>query len=278
MAGENHRRRQQPMARGQRDHMARGRSREATRRRDGDYARGQSAEMDRERLKRRNAARRRRILRRQRRFFMLVVVIATLCLLLLVLRVCGFFEERAKTTTMTLNEDGSITFEELAEVHDASTDEVKAFIKEAIKGYNKEHKGRNVRLERIDEDDGIVYVRSYYRSAAVYAEFTELECFAGSLEDAEAGGYEISEVYAAVKDGKKGKVVNIDEVVADREALCLIVGQNIRVVLPREPAYVTDNATTVDGNVVTINTGDDDAPCSTIAVYPRAVEEGEGGD
>ncbi len=276
MAGENYKRRQQPASRTRRDHPVRGQTRDTARRQGGNRTRAQAEGLTREQLKRRNAAKRRKILRRQRRIFMIFAGIVLLFFLILLLRACGFFEERADATTMTLNGDGSITFEEVAGVEGASTDEVKAFIKEAIKSYNKEHKGRNVRLERIDEDDGVVYVRSYYKSAAVYAEFTELECFAGTLEEAEEAGYEISEVYAVVKDGKKGKTADINEVISDKSLSCLIVGQNIRTVLPTVPSYVTDNATSVEGNVVTINTGDEDALCTTIVIFdPDADKQDE---
>ncbi len=223
--------------------------------------------MTREQTKRYHAAKRRKTLRRQRRILLLCLAVIAFLFFLLILRACGVFEERAAETTLTVNADGSITFEEIAAISDASADEVKAFIKDAIKTYNRENKGGRVRLKRIHEKDGTIYVRSVYSDAKVYADFTGLTLFSGTIAEAQADGYDLSDIYASVKEGKKGSVTEISEVLSDKRDSCLIVEQNISVVVPGEICYVTDNATEVDGNAVRIQTGDEKAVTTTAIIY-----------
>ena len=223
--------------------------------------------MTREQLKRYNAKKRRKILRRQRRVFLACLAAWFILTILLILRLFGVFEERAETTTLTVNEDGSITFEEVAVVSDASADEVKAFIKDAIRTYNKEQGKRLVRLKRISEKKGTVYARSTYADAACYADFTGLELFSGTIAEAQSSGYDLSDIYARVSDGKKGSLKEISEVLSDKHAQVLIVGQNLCVCVPGDIRFVTDNATKVDGNLVTINTGDEKSLVTTAIIY-----------
>ncbi|MBQ7677106.1 MAG: hypothetical protein IJT32_02610 [Lachnospiraceae bacterium] len=228
--------------------------------------------MTREQMKRYHAARRRRILRRQRRIFLMCSAAVLLVLFLFILKACGFFEKRSEVTTFAIHTDGSVTFEEVADVGDASGDEVRKFVKDAVKAYNKESKTKGVRIERFAEKDGHVYVRTYYKDADTYAAFTGLKCFAGSIADAKREGVDLSDVYVSVAEGQKGKTASIDEVLADGTKSVLMLEQNIRVVLPGTIFYVTDEATTVEDNAVLISTGDEETVVPVFIIYENDPE------
>ncbi len=122
---------------------------------------------------------------------------AALCMVLLLpvlLTSCGTTSSDVKNSSrVELTKNGKI-IEYTVEDFSASNydiDELKDFVEDEIKAYKSENKGRiNVRTERVRNDTAYLTVR--YNSTETYAAFNDVECFAGTLEEAEEAGYDVS--------------------------------------------------------------------------------------
>ncbi len=122
---------------------------------------------------------------------------ATLCMALLLpvfLTSCeSTASEVRDSSRVELTKNGKI-IEYTVEDFSASNydiDELKDFVEEEIKAFESENKGRiHVRRER--EKNDTVYLTVRYNKVATFAAFNDVECFAGTLEEAEEAGYEVS--------------------------------------------------------------------------------------
>ncbi len=122
---------------------------------------------------------------------------ATLCMALLLpilLTSCGSTTTDTKDSSrVELTKNGKI-IEYTVEDFSASNydlDELKDFVEAEIKAYKSDNKGRiNVRKEKVK--NGIAYLTVRYNKVATYAAFNDVECFAGTVAEAEEAGYDVA--------------------------------------------------------------------------------------
>lgn len=179
--------------------------------------------------------------------------------------------EKAAVTTLHVNDNGSITLEELGvldgnmkkkELRQAFTDEITAF----------NTSGRmHVALDEVDLDKfGNVYIRTSYRTAEDYAGYSGYECFTGTVGDAVAAGYDFSSAFMLVTGHAKASGLEADLVKSDTSSKCLIIRENIQVTVPGTILYVSDLSTQViasDTVLITQRDGNQDATDLVYIIY-----------
>ncbi|MBR1634121.1 MAG: hypothetical protein IJ682_03560 [Lachnospiraceae bacterium] len=188
------------------------------------------------------------ILKRRRRWLVTAIAGAVAAVVLLVVFLTGGFEKKASETTLTVKADGSITFEEVDVVNSSvSESEIVSYSKEAIAAYNEENKtGGAVKFKKCDVSDGVVYLKTVYKDAQTYADFTGLNFFAGTVEQAQKEGFSFNASFVTVSDGKKGKVAKAADVKADGTKKVVVLDQPVAVVVPSSVTCVSDEGTSVE--------------------------------
>lgn len=214
-----------------------------------------------------------KILRRRRRLLIGAIVAVIAAVILLVLALRGTFYKKADTTTLKLNSDGSVVFEEVTKLsenyYDAS--DLKSFIKSTIKEYNDENGSGSVKLKYFTSSVDQVYCRTTYKSVDVYEDFTSYYAYAGTISDAtDSEGLDFNDSFVSVSSGKKGDTAKVSKVTETGDNNVLVLEENCTVVVPGNILYVTDKGTTVsddDTVVISASDTDDDAVVRTYIVY-----------
>ncbi|MBQ9631959.1 MAG: hypothetical protein IJV04_03475 [Lachnospiraceae bacterium] len=212
-----------------------------------------SGSLSRDHARLKNRKKRITILKRRRRFLLLGLAAAVSGLILGAMAALGFFDKPAEETTLTLKNDGTIVFEEIETSESgASEKEVVDYAKETIEEYNEKVDEKAIHFGRCSVSDGQIYLKTTYRDAAAYADFTGLSLFEGTASEAAKEGYLFNETMVAVKDGEKKKQVKKTEV-KESEDRVMILNQPIRVVLPSPVKYLSrDDTQLISPNSVKI--------------------------
>ena len=223
-------------------------------------------------VKQNRVTRRQKALRRRRMIVAAAAVILLAAIVAIVCAVTGVFEKRAQKSTLTLQEDGSVVFEEVAAFDGEHYDkgELKSYAREQIEAYNTENGKGKVKLERVAVKDGVSYMRVRYASAEDYQKFTGYEIFAGTIAKAQEAGYTFQDSFAAVKDKEKGETASVEDVISDTKAKTLILRENVTVQVDGTLLYVSEESTTVEGkSTLTIAQvdGNQDATSLTYIIY-----------
>lgn len=120
----------------------------------------------------------------------------------------------ASETTLTLNNDGSIIYEEVVELapeYDAS--KLKSFAKGEIKKY-KPDDGEYVSLRGVKVNGNQAYIKTEFSSYKAYTDFTGYDTFYGTVSEAKAKGYDVeSNVSESVKLTGDEKIFIIKQIV-----------------------------------------------------------------
>ena len=213
-------------------------------RRRSEFRRAESVSGSRNEAKLKNKKKRRAILKARRRALALCLAAACCVGIVVVLALQGAFDPMAEETTLTVRSGGDLMFEEVAAVEsDTSKQEVVSYAQEQVRAYNEKIGERSVRFKKCSVSDGQVYLKTMYKDAATYADFTGLTCFCGTVEDAGEAGYLFNETFVGVADGKKGKKVSKSDVKKDGDRQVLILSQPISVAVPSDVVYLTRSET-----------------------------------
>lgn len=182
------------------------------------------------------------------------VAVAAIFVLLLVMSALGVFGKKASTTTVTLKSDGTVVFEEVVEV-DSKTDksEVKKYAKETIDEYNLSKGSNMVKLNKVSTSGNRIYLKTTYKDAECYSDFTSYEFFVGTIKEAEKAGYVFDGTFSKVKSGKKKGTIEVSKVTKDSSDNVIILDQGISVVVPGKIKYVSETFTETVGNKVNIS-------------------------
>ncbi len=220
-----------------------------------------------ERKRRRAAAeRKRRIIRRRRRILLGSILLVLILFVLLVLKLTGAFYSKSNETTLSIQEDGSVIFEEILDTSEASYDssELKSFVKAEIKAYNKAKDERLITLEKYKVSDDRIYLRTKYDSVSVYSDYTSYWLVDGSVDEMVENGYDFSDTFVTVTDGQKGDIADAATISAT-SAKALLIKENVIVKLPGTVLFVTDDSTEmIDDTTVSISQTDGNSDASNI--------------
>lgn len=216
--------------------------------------------------------RRDEIIRKQRRMLVGGIAVVVAAVALIVCVVLGVFEQRAEVSMVTLEDDGTVTGEEIETLGEDyySKNELKAFVKDAIDAYNEQAGEKAVRLKKLSVKGEEAYLRTTYKSAEDYQAFNGFLFFAGSLKAAGEAGYDFSDVFVSVQDGKKGDAVSPEDIMKDTSVKVIVLRQNVTVQVPGKILFVSERDTKIQSDdTVTISPadGNPDATGLTYIIY-----------
>ena len=220
---------------------------------------------------RRNNKRRQEIRNRVR-----IILIAIIVIMLVILAIFGISKlagggKLPETSTLTVNEDGTIVLEEVATIDEEEDySDAKEYTNELINDYNTSGAG-GVTLNKYKTKSDTVYVKTSYTSYSTYADFTGYDMYSGSIGSYYDMGGELAGTFCEVEDGvKSDQLVQCAEFDGEDTLKLLMVKENITVKVPGTIRYVSSENTTVTGTdtvVIAPADGNTDVAAATYIIY-----------
>ena len=208
------------------------------------FRRVENSNMTRDQAMLKNKQARMAILKRRRRWLIAVMAAVVILVVFFAAFLMGAFDRKADVTTLTVCRDGSIVFEErMNPDENPDGEKLRSFVKETIDEYNASAKAGDVRLKKCEVSGNQVYLKTFYRNAKVYHDFTGLTFFVGTIEEAAKAGYELQVPMVSANGGKKGNRMQWKELQKNKTGKILIVDQAIDIVVPQPIVAVSDEGT-----------------------------------
>ena len=150
------------------------------------------------------------------------------------------FGVRGSSTGVTVDETGWIT-EEIVEnrgAEDYTEEELISFIQDQVDRYNRQKESDAVKLNSCMAQGNSVKISMGYASFQDYAEFNQVVCFNGTLQEAADAGYELDRNWYE-PNGTKGDMGIIQE--RFKEWKVFIISEPIHVKVSDKILYASDN-------------------------------------
>ena len=146
--------------------------------------------------------------------------------------------------TIALQRNGKI-LEAAVETFDQSyykEDELNSYIQNAVDDYTAEHGKKSVSVTESKVEEKKAYLTLQYENAETFQDFSGIECFSGSIVEAQSAGYDFEQDFYPVTDGKADKkTVRGSSLLEDDDLKVLIVKENSDLIVP----YVSTEGTEV---------------------------------
>lgn len=150
--------------------------------------------------------------------------------------------------TIALQRNGKI-LEADVETFDQSyykEDELNSYIQNAVDDYTAEHGKKSVSVTESKVEEKKAYLTLQYENAETFQDFSGIECFSGSIVEAQSAGYDFEQDFYPVTDGKADKkTVRGSSLLEDDDLKVLIVKENSDLIVPGKIAYVSTEGTEV---------------------------------
>lgn len=150
--------------------------------------------------------------------------------------------------TIALQRNGKI-LEAAVETFDQSyykEDELNSYIQNAVDDYTAEHGKKSVSVTESKVEEKKAYLTLQYENAETFQDFSGIECFSGSIVEAQSAGYDFEQDFYPVTDGKADKkTVRGSSLLEDDGLKVLIVKENSDLIVPGKIAYVSTEGTEV---------------------------------
>ena len=150
--------------------------------------------------------------------------------------------------TIALQRNGKI-LEAAVETFDQSyykEDELNSYIQNAVDDYTAEHGKKSVSVTESKVEEKKAYLTLQYENAETFQDFSGIECFSGSIVEAQSAGYDFDLDFYPVTDGKADKkTVRGSSLLEDDDLKVLIVKENSDLIVPGKIAYVSTEGTEV---------------------------------
>lgn len=150
--------------------------------------------------------------------------------------------------TIALHRNGKI-LEAAVETFDQSyykEDELNSYIQNAVDDYTAEHGKKSVSVTESKVEEKKAYLTLQYENAETFQDFSGIECFSGSIVEAQSAGYDFEQDFYPVTDGKADKkTVRGSSLLEDDDLKVLIVKENSDLIVPGKIAYVSTEGTEV---------------------------------
>ena len=150
--------------------------------------------------------------------------------------------------TIALQRNGKI-LEVAVETFDQSyykEDELNSYIQNAVDDYTAEHGKKSVSVTESMVEEKKAYLTLQYENAETFQDFSGIECFSGSIVEAQSAGYDFEQDFYPVTDGKADKkTVRGSSLLEDDDLKVLIVKENSDLIVPGKIAYVSTEGTEV---------------------------------
>lgn len=154
----------------------------------------------------------------------------------------------AQENTIALQRNGKI-LEAAVETFDQSyykEDELNSYIQNAVDDYTAEHGKKSVSVTESKVEEKKAYLTLQYENAETFQDFSGIECFSGSIVEAQSAGYDFEQDFYPVTDGKADKkTVRGSSLLEDDDLKVLIVKENSDLIVPGKIAYVSTEGTEV---------------------------------
>lgn len=189
--------------------------------------------------------------------------------MILLLGGCG--KKMAEVTTIEILKDGSIRHTMVEDFGEGSAEALQSLMDEKAAAYNSSAAGGSVAVEDVEASEGVVRVVMTYPDAQAFDGFMNMDVvavdpalrapfFYGTVEEALMQGYDLEVTLQGVEE--EGSLQGKSDLLAKEESTLLIydnqmnLGAPVQISLQEKPAYISDNVTVVDKNLVEI-TGED---------------------
>lgn len=150
--------------------------------------------------------------------------------------------------TIALQRNGKI-LEAAVESFDQSyydQEELNTYVQNAVDDYTAEHGKKSVSVTDSKVEEKKAYLTLQYENAETFSDFTGIECFNGSIVEAQSAGYDFDLDFYPVTDGKADtKTVKGSTLLDDDDLKVLIVKENSDLIVPGKIAYVSTEGTKV---------------------------------
>lgn len=150
--------------------------------------------------------------------------------------------------TIALQRNGKI-LEAAVESFDQSyydQEELNTYVQNAVDDYTAEHGKKSVSVTDSKVEEKKAYLTLQYENAETFSDFTDIECFNGSIVEAQSAGYDFDLDFYPVTDGKADtKTVKGSTLLDDDDLKVLIVKENSDLIVPGKIAYVSTEGTKV---------------------------------
>ena len=175
--------------------------------------------------------------------------------------------------TIALQRNGKI-LEAAVESFDQSyydQEELDKYVQNAVDDYTAEHGKKSVSVTDSKVEEKKAYLTLQYENAKTFSDFTGIECFSGSIVEAQSAGYDFNLDFYPVTDGKADKkTVKGSTLLDDDDLKVLIVKENSDLIVPGKIAYVSTEGTEVTSEKqvnVTQKKQDTDEPVLVYILY-----------
>lgn len=150
--------------------------------------------------------------------------------------------------TIALQRNGKI-LEAAVESFDQSyydQEELNTYVQNVVDDYTAEHGKKSVSVTDSKVEEKKAYLTLQYENAEMFSDFTGIECFNGSIVEAQSAGYDFDLDFYPVTDGKADtKTVKGSTLLDDDDLKVLIVKENSDLIVPGKIAYVSTEGTEV---------------------------------
>ncbi|WP_296118173.1 hypothetical protein [uncultured Eubacterium sp.] len=150
--------------------------------------------------------------------------------------------------TIALQRNGKI-LEAAVESFDQSyydQEELNTYVQNAVDDYTAEHGKKSVSVTDSKVEEKKAYLTLQYENTETFSDFTGIECFSGSIVEAQSAGYDFNLDFYPVTDGKADtKTVKGSTLLDDDDLKVLIVKENSDLIVPGKIAYVSSEGTKV---------------------------------
>ena len=150
--------------------------------------------------------------------------------------------------TIALQRNGKI-LEAAVESFDQSyydQEELNTYVQNVVDDYTAEHGKKSVSVTDSKVEEKKAYLTLQYENAETFSDFTGIECFNGSIVEAQSAGYDFDLDFYPVTDGKADtKTVKGSTLLDDDDLKVLIVKENSDLIVPGKITYVSTEGTEV---------------------------------
>ena len=125
-------------------------------------------------------------------------------------------------------------------------EELNTYVQNAVDDYTAEHGKKSVSVTDSKVEEKKAYLTLQYENAETFSDFSGIECFSGSIVEAQSAGYDFNLDFYPVTDGKADtKTVKGSTLLDDDDLKVLIVKENSDLIVPGKIAYVSSEGTKV---------------------------------
>ena len=145
--------------------------------------------------------------------------------------------------TIALQRNGKI-LEAAVETFDQSyykEDELNSYIQNAVDDYTAEHGKKSVSVTESKVEEKKAYLTLQYENAETFQDFSGIECFSGSIVEAQSAGYDFEQDFYPVTEGKADKKSVKGSTLLKEDDL----KENSDLIVPGKIAYVSTEGTEV---------------------------------